>query len=72
MQLIARGLKWPSDGWTIGIESSRPKSLMLNRWGIALLWYRPNKRLSVSIWSPKSSRNIRLYGPKLLPWQKRD
>ena len=37
--------------------------------GIALLWYQPERRLSISIWTGTWSRNIRLFGPKKLSFE---
>ena len=37
--------------------------------GIALLFYKPECRLSVSVWGKRWSRNIRLYGPKRLSFE---
>lgn len=39
--------------------------------GIALLWYKPERRLSVSVWSRFGSKNVRLWGPRLLSWERR-
>jgi len=38
--------------------------------GIALLFYKPERRLSVSLWTRTWSKNIRLWGPKKLSWEK--
>lgn len=55
--------KSEKDGsWTISLEAKR--------WGVALLWYKPERRLSTSIWCPWNSKNIRLWGPKKLRWER--
>lgn len=38
--------------------------------GIALLFYKPERRLSVSVWGRSWSRNIRLWGPRKLSWER--
>lgn len=39
--------------------------------GVALLFYKPERRLSVSIWSRRlGSHNIRLWGPRKLSFQR--
>lgn len=38
--------------------------------GIALLFYKPEKRLSVSVWNTKRSANLRLWGPKKLSFER--
>ncbi len=78
MKLIAQGLRWPSNGWTIGIMShrtvrheTRGYSFDYSAYGIALLWYRPKRRLSVSFWGPRvPARNVRLWGPRKLTFEK--
>lgn len=61
-------------GFTVGVESSRlvdrGYGYSSSAFGIAVLFYRPKKRLSVSIWYPGFSTNIRLYGPKKLSWER--
>lgn len=39
-------------------------------YGIALLWFAPERRLSLSLWNTKRSTNIRLYGPRKLSWER--
>ena len=62
------------DGWTYSWESKKIVGAVLgyaySAFGIALLFYRPEKRLSVSIWCPIKSVNIRLWGPRKLSWQR--
>lgn len=38
--------------------------------GAALLFYKPEHRLSISVWTRRWSRNIRLWGPRKLSWQR--
>ena len=38
-------------------------------YGVALLWYKPERRLSVSLWSRTMSRNVRLFGPRKLSFE---
>lgn len=67
------------DGWTVAIESRRSHEFMpgtpISAVGIALLFYRPERRLSVSVWLPSLrgiggwSSNVRLYGPRKLSWE---
>ena len=69
-----------SDGWTFGVASSRYHEFVpgtpYERWGIALLFYRPQRRLSLSVWAGSWrgiggwSRNFRLYGPVKLSWER--
>lgn len=40
--------------------------------GVALLFYKPEKRLSISIWSKRWSKNFKIYGPQKLSWEKKD
>lgn len=62
------------DGWTRAITATRNIEYVPGTpypaWGVALLWYRWERRLSVSIWTPRWSRNFRVWGPKLLSWQR--
>lgn len=68
------------DGWTIAFESRRFHEFMpgtpLAAFGVALLFYRPEYRLSVSVWIPSLqgiggySVNIRLCGPRKLSWER--
>lgn len=65
------------DGWSCVIESSRRialtppigKPIEYPAYGVALLFYRPEKRLSVSLWGFGRSTNIRLWGPKKLSFE---
>lgn len=43
---------------------------LYSAFGIALLWYKPERRLSISIWSQKWSNNIRIFGPRKLSWER--
>lgn len=52
-------------GWTITTRAMRS-------YGIALLFYRPERRLSISVWLPHWSQNYRLWGPRLLSWQRKE
>lgn len=60
--------------FTVGIESSRQVHMeygySCSAFGIAVLFYKPQTRLSISFWGPGWSKNIRLYGPKKLSWEK--
>jgi hypothetical protein len=38
------------------------KQVTTRRFGIALLFYKPDRRLSVSVWCPGWSHNVRLWG----------
>ena len=62
------------DGWTRGIVSSQEHALFPTFpypiFGVALLYYRPERRLSVSIWTRRWSRNVRLFGPRKLSWER--
>ncbi len=62
-----------SGSWTVSFQSTKfhefvPGTLH-SAFGIALLFYKPEKRLSVSIWSKAGAKNIRLHGPKKLSWE---
>ena len=56
------------DGWSLALTTKR-FSWSLPSHGIALLLYRPERRLSISIWTPAWSRNFRLWGPVKLSWE---
>ena len=57
------------DGWSLSL-TSKHFAWSLPSYGIALLFYRPERRLSVSIWTRTWSRNIRLCGPVKLSWER--
>jgi hypothetical protein len=44
--------------------------VMMPEYGVALLFYKPERRLSISIWTRRWSRNIRLCGPRKLSWER--
>lgn len=44
--------------------------IMMPEYGVALLFYKPERRLSISIWTRAWSRNIRLWGPLKLSWER--
>lgn len=77
MQLKFIGDGLTSDGWSLAFQSSRFHEFMPGTpypsFGIALLFYRPERRLSVSLWAHKPgvgwSRNVRLWGPRKLSWE---
>lgn len=49
----------------------RPFEVSYPHWGAALLWYRPERRLSVSFWVfPVWSVNWRLWGPRKLSFER--
>lgn len=50
------------NGWSIGVR--------LGWHGVAVLFYRPERRLSVSIWARRWSKNIRVLGPAKLSWER--
>ena len=52
-------------GWTKGLQS---KSLLF---GVALLWYKPERRLSVSFSVLGYWHNIRLWGPRKLSFERK-
>ena len=60
--------------WTVAFQSSRfaefVPGTLYPAFGIALLWYKPERRLSVSVWCHAGSWNVRLYGPRKLSWQR--
>lgn len=66
-------------GFTVGVESSKNQEFvpgtLYSCWGVALLFYRPERRLSLSVWLSSFrgiggwSKNIRLYGPRKLSWE---
>lgn len=64
--------------WSRGLASRRMRryeaaggiEFEVNNWGLAFMWYRPERRFSVTIWVPGWSRNVRLWGPKKLSWEK--
>lgn len=57
--LAERAFSKGSDGsWTLSAKA------------IALLWYKPEGRLSVSVWTPFGWRNIRLRGPRKLSFER--
>lgn len=60
--------------WTRAIQSDAfhefvPGTLHA-AFGVAVLWYKPERRLSVSIWTRAGARNFRLWGPRKLSWQR--
>ncbi len=67
------------DGWSIGLESRRNHEFipgtLYSAFGAALLFYRPERRLSISVWLPSLhgiggwSGNLRLWGPRKLSWE---
>lgn len=67
------------DGWTVGLESRYFHEFVpgtpYSSFGIVLLFYRPERRLSVSVWLPSLtpiggwSGNLRLWGPRKLAFQ---
>lgn len=61
-------------GWTAVLQSNATYECMPGMFysavGVALLFYRPERRLSVSIWGWRRSTNIRLFGPTKLSFQK--
>lgn len=67
-------------GWSAALNSSKPHYFEnehahirygVPRFGAALLWYRPERRLSLSIWlMPYGSRNVRLWGPRKLSFER--
>jgi hypothetical protein len=60
-------------GWSAICESKKfvehIPGTPYSAFGIALLFYVPERRLSISIWSSKFSKNIRLWGPHKLRWE---
>jgi hypothetical protein len=50
--------------------TQRCAAIMLPDYGVALLFYRPERRLSISVWTRTWSRNIRLWGPLKLSWER--
>jgi hypothetical protein len=64
----------PNGSWTRSIESRRETEYapgaLHSSFGIALLWYKPERRLSVSLWVPIRSWNVLLWGPRTLSWQR--
>lgn len=55
------------NGWTVSLESNQDRVTHskwhgASAWGIALLWYGPTERLSISLWMPTWSRNVKLWG----------
>lgn len=73
MKLMAIGPDL-TGSWSRGLESSRYTEFVPGTpyaaFGVALLWYKPERRLSISIWSRSGSWNFRLWGPRLLSWQR--
>lgn len=63
------------DGWTRSFESKKFHEHIPGTpypaFGAALLFYKHERRLSVSIWGRNFSRNFRIWGPRLLSWQKK-
>lgn len=61
-------------GTTIALESKRQREYVPGwpspEYSLALLYYKPEKRLSISVGLPNWSRNFRLYGPKKLSFEK--
>lgn len=61
-------------GWTAAWQSKSLHEFVPGTFhpafGVALLFYAPERRLSVSIWTRRRSRNIRLCGPCKLSWEK--
>lgn len=62
-------------GWTLIFESEK---LWQDEWGfshssygVALLFYKAQRRLSVSIWSQTFSKNVQIFGPDKL-WFEND
>lgn len=59
--------------WTRGIASKRYAEFvpgtLYEAFGVALCFYRPDKRLSVSIWWPTRSYNFRVWGPQKFSWE---
>lgn len=72
--------KKSKEGWSVGFGSSRYHEFVpgtpYEAWGIALLWYRPERRLSLSLWFASLigiggwSTNIRLWEPRKLSWER--
>ncbi len=63
------------DGWTVALQSKAFREFvpgtLYPAFGVALLWYRPERRLSVSVWSKFFyARNYRLWGPRRLSWER--
>jgi hypothetical protein len=60
--------------WTVALQSSNFHEFVPGTpypaFGIALLFYKPERRLSVSIWTRSRSENLRLWGPRKLSWEK--
>lgn len=60
--------------FTVGVESSRQRDVghgfTYSTFGVAVLFYKPERRLSVSLWSIRWSKNICFFGPKKLSWEK--
>jgi len=69
-----------NDSWTFGIASSRYHEFVpgtpYERWGFALLFYRSERRLSLSIWAASwrgiggMSHSFRIFGPRKLSWER--
>lgn len=60
--------------WTVAWQSTAFHEFMPGTpypaFGAALLFYKPERRLSLSIWTRRGSKNLRLWGPRKLSWQK--
>jgi hypothetical protein len=63
-------------GWSRAIQSDRLVACFDNgyrydypRFGVALLWFAPERRLSLTLWGFNRSTNIRLYGSRKLSWE---
>lgn len=67
-------------GWSFSLESGRWHEFVpgtpYSAWGTAILFYRPERRLSLSLWLPSLkgiggwSTNLRLWGPRKLSWER--
>lgn len=73
MRVENRGVDF-TGSWTVAWQSSRFREFVPGTlhpaFGIALLWYKPERRLSVSLWSARGARNMRLWGPRKLSFER--
>jgi hypothetical protein len=73
MQLKTLGPDF-TGSWTYLLQSSAFHEFIPGTpypaFGIALLWYKPERRLSVSVWSRARSYNVRLWGPRKLSFER--